>query len=256
MSLVDLHLHLLPGVDDGARDEDCAVAHARRMVAAGIREATVTPHIGSPQFPGVRIASIARRTASLQHRLFAEGVELRLHPGGELHPRDVDTLGDDELARVAHGPAGARWVLLEVPFLGIGDAFTASVERLRARGYGTVIGHPERAEGFLADGLQRLRPQLTGGAVLQISADSLAGDQGPEAREGAEHLLRSGLAFVISSDGHPGSRELTVADGARSAAALGLSDIAIWRLTETNPRFLLREGLPRVPLAAPAPLAV
>ncbi len=250
MSLVDLHLHLLPGVDDGAPDEEAALAHARRMVAAGIREATVTPHIGT-QFE-LRIATIARRCAALQSRLFAEDVPLRLHPGGEIHPRVVDELADVDLARIAHGPAGSRWVLLEVPFPGVDDAFTDSVARLRERGYGALIAHPERAVGFLADGLARLRPQLQRGAVLQLSTDSLLGDQGPESREGAERLLRAGLGFVISSDGHPGSREQTVADGARAAAALGLSDIAIWRLTETNPRFLLKEGLPRVPLAAPA----
>lgn len=252
MSLVDLHLHLLPGVDDGARDERSAIDHARRLVAEGIREVAVTPHIGS-QFP-LRIASIARRTAALQSRLFAEEIGLRLHPGGEIHPRHVDELADSDLARIAHGPAGSRWVLLEAPFAGIDDAFGESVARLRDRGYGTLIGHPERAKDFLADGLTRLRPQLQQGAVLQISADSLAGDQGFEAQEGARRLLRAGLAFVISSDGHPGTRDQTVADGAAAAARLGLSDIAIWRLTDTNPRFLLRDGLPRVPLAVPVPL--
>lgn len=245
MSQVDLHLHLLPGVDDGARTEDEAVAHARRMVAAGIREATVTPHVGAT-WP-VEVASIARRTAALAARLDREGVELRLHAGGELHPERVDSLTEADLAAVAHGPPGARWVLLEVPFAGIGEPFVTSLERLRSRGYGALVGHPERADG----GLKRLWPQLARGTVLQVNAASLTGGHGPEARERGEWLMRNGLAFVLGSDGHPGTRDQLLSDGADAAARLGLSSVAIWRLTETNPRFLLRDGLPRVPMTVP-----
>lgn len=249
MSHVDLHLHLLPGVDDGARTEDEAVEHARRMVSDGVREATVTPHVAAA-WP-LDIASIASRTEALQRRLDAEGVALELHPGGEVHPHDVDGLGDAELDAIAHGPRGARWVLLEVPFAGIDDAFVASLDRLRNRGFGALIAHPERA----ASGLELLRPQLARGAVLQVNVDSLAGAHGPVAHERGHRLLRSGLAFVLGSDGHPGTREQTLGDGARLAEAAGLSSVAIWRLTQTNPRFLLRNGLPRVPMAAPRTLA-
>jgi hypothetical protein len=85
VSRVDLHLHLLPGVDDGAPDEATAVAHAARMAAGGVHVATVTPHVGSPFFD-VELASIPDRCAALQQTLHREGIALRLRPGGEIHP--------------------------------------------------------------------------------------------------------------------------------------------------------------------------
>ena len=116
MHAVDLHLHLLPAVDDGARDEAAALRHARALVAAGVREATVTPHVN--RRTGLDLASIPARTAALQEALDGEGLPLRLHPGGELHPCRVDALSDDELGVIAQGPPGARWVLFEVPMRG------------------------------------------------------------------------------------------------------------------------------------------
>lgn len=245
MPQVDLHLHLLPGVDDGARTEDESVAHARRMVAAGVREATVTPHVAEA-WP-LDVTSVAARTAALAVRLDAEGIALRLHPGGEVHPDRVDALSEAELAAVAHGPPGARWVLLEVPFAGIGEPFVASLGRLRDRGYGALVAHPERAEG----GLDRLWPELSRGTVLQVNVGSLTGAHGEASRRRGEWLVRNGLAFVLASDGHPGTRDELLADGAAAAARLGVSSVATWRLTETNPRFLLRDGMPRVPLTVP-----
>jgi protein-tyrosine phosphatase len=107
VSHVDLHLHLLPGVDDGPRDEAASLLHAERLARAGVHEATVTPHIGHPWFP-LEVATIPERTRSLQGALDAAGIDLRLHPGGEIYPGNATTLGADELDVIAHGPAGAR----------------------------------------------------------------------------------------------------------------------------------------------------
>jgi protein-tyrosine phosphatase len=251
MSHVDLHLHLLPGVDDGARTLDDSLAHARRLVAHGVREATVTPHIGHPWFP-VDPGALPELLDELKAALVAERIPLILHPGGEVYCRAVSGLSDADLAAVAHGPTIARWVLLEVPFPGIDAAFVDAIGELRDRGFGVLVGHPERAEGFLSDGLARLRPALAAGALLQVNADSLMGLQGPEPQRGAEHLVRSGLAYVLASDGHPGTREQTLADGAEAARRAGASAVQAWRLTEANPRFLLVHGIPPTPPAPPA----
>lgn len=253
MTRVDLHLHLLPGVDDGAPDEAAALEHAARMVAAGVQAATVTPHVGSPYF-GTELAEIHDRTAELQAALDRERIPLTLEPGGELYPGAAAELTPRQLDVIAHGPAGARWVLAEVPFAGVDDTFAAGLAEIRAKGFGVVIGHPERAAGLLTDGgLARLRPALRAGAVLQVNACSLLGRQGPEAEEAARRLVRSRLAYIIASDGHPGSsRTHTLADGEPAAIAAGASAAQVVQLTQANPRFLLRHGLPRVD--APLPL--
>ena len=243
MSLIDLHLHLLPRVDDGPTDDAGSLAHARRLVAAGVREATVTPHVGHPSFP-LDVATIPARTAALQAVLDRERVALRLHPGGEVHPEAAPRLGPGELDLIAHGPRGARWVLVEVPFGGIDAGFLAGCANARAHGFGIVVAHPERAAGLLDAGLDLLWPELVRGAVLQVSVCSLLGRHGEGARAAGEHLVRTGLAYLLASDGHGGRRSHTLGAGAALALRAGASALRARQLTEANPAFLLRAGLP------------
>jgi len=253
MSNVDLHLHLLPGVDDGPADEAASLEHAARMVAEGVHEATVTPHVAHPWFPGFDPATIAERTRLLQEVLDRERLELRLHAGGELHPGVAAELGADVLELVAHGPVGARWVLLEVPFDGVDSAFAETAARIRAKGFGIVIAHPERAAGLLTGpGIGILRRELEQGSVLQVNVCSLLGMHGDEARHAAQRLVRSGLAYLLASDGHGGARGHTLGAGAAAARAVGASELQSWQLTQANPRFLLRHGLPKVAPASRA----
>jgi protein-tyrosine phosphatase len=243
MSLIDLHLHLLPGVDDGPADEAASLTHARRLAAVGVREAAVTPHVGHPSFP-LDVATIPTRTAALQAVLDGEGIALRLHAGGEIHPTAAPSLAADELDLIAHGPRGARWVLLEVPFAGIDARFLAGCANVRSHGFGIVVAHPERAAGLLDAGLDALWPELVRGAVLQVSVCSLLGHHGEEARAAGEHLVRTGLAYIVASDGHGGRRSHTLGAGPDLARRAGASAVRARQLTEANPAFLLRAGLP------------
>ncbi len=85
MSFVDLHLHLLPGVDDGARTLDESVDHAATLVADGVTRAAVTPHLGHPEWD-VDPLEVPERTRELQAELERRGIPLTLHAGAELHP--------------------------------------------------------------------------------------------------------------------------------------------------------------------------
>ena len=244
MSYVDLHLHLLPGVDDGPPDEAASLELAAKLAAGGVTEATVTPHVAHARF-ALDLATIPERTFALQQRLDREGIGLWLRAGGEIHPSGAADLGPAELEVIAHGPRGARWVLLEVPFGGISRLFLDACAHVRASGFGIVIAHPERASGLLDGGLARLRPELAAGAVLQVIVCSLLGRHGPEAQEAGEHLVRTGLAYVLASDAHGGARSHTLAEGRPLARAAGASAVRAWQLTQANPAFLLRHGIAR-----------
>jgi protein-tyrosine phosphatase len=251
MSYVDLHLHLLPGVDDGAQDEAASLTHARRLAAEGVREVTVTPHVNG-WWP-LEIATIPDRTAALADALARHEIGVRVRPGGELDARFARTLTDAELELIAQGPAGGRWLLVEAPFRGIDDEFTTDVADLASRGFAAVIAHPERAARAHEPGpAARLRSLLEAGAVAQVNVCSLLGNNGLRVQETAVALLRCGLAYVIASDGHPGTREHTVALGFTLAQRAGASSVQAWRLTQANPRFLLDHGIPPVPSAATA----
>ena len=250
LAAVDLHLHLLPGLDDGSPDLDAALAHAARMAAAGVTQAACTPHV-KHHFPGVDVAAIAGLTAALQDELDAAGIPLELHPSGELDWERAAELSLEELDLLALGPPGARWLLVESPFAGFLDGFVALVAELQAAGFGVLLAHPERASGALAAG-PALPLLEDAGCLLQVSTDSLAGDQGASAQRAAWALVRAGRAAVLASDGHPGSREGVLTTAAREA---GIDGATLAALAVEGPGRLLREGLRPGLRPLPAPLA-
>ena len=243
MSYVDLHLHLLPGVDDGAADDSAALAHARRLASEGVRDVTVTPHVNG--YWPLEVASLPRRVAALQELLEENGVGVRVRSGGELDARHAHSLDDSELELIAQGPPGSRWLLVEAPFRGLDETFEADCAAIAARGFGIVLARPERARGASsAEGDAALRRLLGTGALAQVNVCSLLGNNGLDVQERAVELLRSGLAYVIASDGHPGTRDNTLALGFVLALRAGASSVQAWRLTQDNPRFLLIHGIP------------
>jgi protein-tyrosine phosphatase len=244
MSYVDLHCHLLPGIDDGAATMDDALAHARRLDAEGVRDVACTPHAKARVFPAVDLDELAARRAALQTAIDAVGLRVRLHPGAELAHDDALRLDADELALIAQGPAEAPWLLLECPFAGLDEGFTLAAERLTALGYGLLLAHPERAAGVLRPGRDRLEELRRDGALLQVNVCSLLGNHGLEVQEVAAALVRSGSAFCLASDGHPGSRDHTLQLGFHLLLRAGASSAQAYRLTQGNPRVLLRSGVP------------
>jgi protein-tyrosine phosphatase len=244
MSYVDLHCHLLPEIDDGAATIDDALGHARRLDAEGVRDVACTPHVKRSVFPHVAIDELAGRRGRLQAAIDAEGLRVRLHPGAELAHEDALRLDPDELALIAQGPADAPWLLLECPFAGLEDDFSAAAERLTELGYGLLLAHPERAAGVLGPGRDRLERLRADGALLQVNVCSLLGNHGLEVQEVAAAIVRSGTAFCLGSDGHPGTRDHSLQLGFHLLLRAGASSAQAWRLTQANPRFLLASGIP------------
>jgi protein-tyrosine phosphatase len=182
----------------------------------------------------------------LQAAIDAEGLRVRLHPGAELAHEDALRLDPDELALIAQGPADAPWLLLECPFAGLEDDFSAAAERLTELGYGLLLAHPERAAGVLGPGRDRLERLRADGALLQVNVCSLLGNHGLEIQEIATALVRAGTAFCLASDGHPGHRDHTLQLGFHLLLRAGASSTQAFRLTQGNPRFLLRSGVPAI----------
>ncbi len=249
MSHVDLHCHLLPGLDDGARDLAATLAYARRLDADGVLDVACTPHVKRRHFPRVPLAELAERRADVQAAIAADGLRVRLHPGGELAHEEAFDLHPDDLAQIAQGPADAPWLLLECPFEGIDREFLEAADLLRGLGYGLLLAHPERVEQAPAAVLERLRPLLVDGAMLQVNVSSLLGRHGSAARATARRLVRARLAHCVASDGHPGTRDELLSRGPALLRREGLAAHEVRRLTSDNPARLLREGSP---VAAPA----
>ena len=235
----DLHCHLLPGVDDGPSTLDESLAYAAAAAAAGTTTIVATPHVEL-----VDVDELPERVDALRAALEAEGVALDVRRGGELKPFSIPDLSDRELDLIAHGPPDARWVLYEVPFHGADEEFVAGAHELRARGFGLLLAHPERARGIVdGGGLAVVEALMADGAAVAANTGPLLGREGAERHRAAEHLLRRCVPTVVATDAHAPSRPYTLAMAAEAVeAATGRADRAR-RLTTDAPARLLADGV-------------
>ena len=242
MQRAELHFHLLPAVDDGPADLDEAIELARLAVADGTSLVTVTPHVRDLLRRGI-VHDVPARVQEVAEALRRAGVPLELRGGAELAHDDLPLLGDDELEAIAQGPPGARWVLLEAPLFGADlDSFLAAAAEVRARGFGTLIGHPERcAELMRADGA--VAAERRAGARLQVNGSSLTGRHGARALAWGLELLRSGRADVIASDAHRPTRPPLLSAALDAVVADGTPRAAAEAFVSATPRALLRHGI-------------
>jgi protein-tyrosine phosphatase len=243
----ELHFHLLPGVDDGPADMAEAVELARTAVADGTSVVTVTPHVRDLLRQGI-LDEVPERVAEVAAALERARVPLHVLPGAELAHDDLPQVGDRELEAIAQGPAGARWVLIEAPLSG-DDAggFLAATAEIRARGFGTLIGHPERCAPLM-ELPEAIDAERRAGAWLQVNASSLTGRHGARARAWGIALLRGGDADVIASDAHRPSRPAVLSAALEALPAIPHAEAFV----SANPRALLRRGLPAAPVARAA----
>lgn len=215
--MIDLHCHILPALDDGARSLDDSVAMARVAAADGIEAICATPHIRHDH--DVRIHEVAGRIEALNARLRKEGVPVAVLQGGEVAETAVEELSEEELARVALG--GGRWVLLEPAPGPLGDSLPRRVEHLAERGHRALIAHPERH--LSADMFDRLAGLIGDGALVQATADFFLREG---MGEGMRALAEAGLVHVLGSDAHTSlaGRQVRLAaafDTLRTSARIG-----------------------------------
>lgn len=239
--MIDLHSHILPGLDDGARDLDEAIEIARSAVADGTRVIAATPHVRE-DYPTTSPA-MENGVAHLRAALTRAGIDLVLLPGGELALEQLDRLSPDELRKFGLG-GNAAYLLIETPYYDWPLSFGDVVFRLVAAGITPVIGHPERNAAVQED-QELLSALVRGGALVQVTAASLDGRLGSRTRACARRLIDAELVHLLGSDAHsPGLREVGMS---RARAAVGDDDLAHW-LTEDVPNAIVKnEPLPPRP---------
>jgi protein-tyrosine phosphatase len=245
MGRVDLHCHLLPGVDDGPASMAQSLELARAAATDGTAVAAATAHV-RPDFV-TDVSVLPGLVAELREALAAEEIPLAIVCSAELGHEMVGRLSQGELEIVALGPPRGRWLLVETPFERLDDRFGLATDELRDRGFGVVLAHPERSDGILREGLPVLMRELERGSLLQVNAFSLAGAHGDAAREAAAELVASGRAALIGSDGHGGRRPPALSVGVEGAVAAGLAPSAAERLAGAAPARLLKRGAGQAP---------
>ncbi len=229
---VDVHCHCLPGLDDGPATMADAVAICRKLADDGITTAIATPHqLGTYENanPGDRIRAAV---AELSAVLAAEGVPLRVLPGGDvrvddrltalLAERQVMTLGD-----------GGAFLLLELPHESLVD-LTKLVADLLAAGVTPVLSHPER-NGPLARRVDPALPWVAAGMVMQVTAGSLLGQFGPAVERAGWQMLEQGLIALVATDAHDVKQRPPSMTAAIDAIAARCGHAVARRLCIENP---------------------
>lgn len=238
--MIDLHCHLLPGIDDGPDTVEEALALCRHAVAAGITHSVVTPHV----HPG-RYANDARNIAiiadAFQQQLKAANIPLQIAFSGEVR------ISPEILPMIAAGhiPFHGEWegrqvMLLEFPHSHILPGSDKLIRWLLQRNILPLIAHPERNKEVMRD-LSRLQEFVQMGCLLQVTAGALAGRFGEPAEERAREIVSAGWATVLASDAHNlKSRPPELAEGLAVAEELLGAEEAI-KLVKDNPWHIVRK---------------
>jgi protein-tyrosine phosphatase len=195
--VIDLHCHVLPGIDDGPETIEGSVALASAAAAAGTHTLVATPHVNwryqnDPD-------TIAALVGELNARLVADGIALDVRAGAEIAMSQVVDIDPEQLIRFSFGEGS--WLLLEPPFTSSVGGLDAVVLDLERNGHRIVLAHPERCPGFHRN-REMLESLVNGGVLTSVTAGSLVGRFGGTVRRFALELARDGMVHNVASDAH------------------------------------------------------
>lgn len=199
MGLIDLHCHILPGVDDGSKNMEMSLEMARVAVKQGISHILVTPHHMDGMYVNHKKDVIAK-TANFQVALDAAKIPLTVFPGQEVHLTG-DLLKALDADDILFMDEGGRYLLLELPHSGIPEYTEDVIFELQTRGITPVIAHPERNHGFQKDP-DRLYDFVEMGCLTQLTSSSYLGVFGDNVENLTAKIIKANLGFAFSSDAH------------------------------------------------------
>jgi protein-tyrosine phosphatase len=241
--VIDIHSHILPQIDDGARSMEEAVEMARIAAEDGIKYMVSTPHMFNGLSHNPEPSEILERVAALNEAIGATG--LKVLPGNEVHI-------SHEIAEQAKNNRVTKinqhnYMLVEFPQLTVPVGAEELFYKLLLQGVRPILVHPERNAQIQA------RPSLAAqfverGVLIQVTAMSVTGEFGPGAKTCAEVLLRHDCVHFLATDTHrPKSRPPILSKGRHAAAAI-VGEARATALVDANPRAVINgEGLHVLP---------
>jgi protein-tyrosine phosphatase len=253
--MVDIHCHILPGIDDGAPDLDASLAMALVAAGDGITTIAATPHVRDDH--PFDLTELPERRAELAAALAKGGLDIEIVQGAEVAIEKVGELSEVELRGLCIG--GGTHLLVESPYSHALGWLEDGVYEAQRRGFEPILAHPERCPSFQAEPA-RLGELVENGVLCSLTAASLAGQFGRTVRSFATELLSRGWAHNIASDAHdPSRRSPRLSPGVHAAASTlpSLDEHGAWFTTSLPEAIVRGIALPSgpPPLAARGPLA-
>jgi protein-tyrosine phosphatase len=235
--VIDLHCHILPGIDDGAPSLEVALAMARAAVNDGITITACTPHI----YPGLYDNSqevISKAIADFEIELQRHDIPLTLTIGADTHmaPELLQGIREGRVPTLGH----SRFLLLEPPHHVAPPRLEESVFQLLAAGIVPVITHPERLT-WIETQYSKMVSLVNGGAWMQITSGSLTGRFGRRPKYWAERMVDERLVHILATDSHHiDKRPPFLAEG-REAAARRCGEAEAFNMVDVRPRAILAD---------------
>lgn len=237
--MIDLHCHLLPGIDDGPKDLETALQLARQAVDNGVTHMVFTPHIHNGRWENT-IGDIEGSLKRFRAALIEHDIPLRTDMAAEVRidPSIFTQIFADEL------PFLGRWegnnvLLLEMPHSHILPGTDKIVRWLLERNVVPMIAHPERNKDVMRN-ITKLSPLIELGCLFQVTAGSVAGQFGEKAQVRARELLEMGVVTILASDAHhPKTRPVNLLQGYQAAKDI-VGEAEALKLVRQNPIKLVK----------------
>lgn len=199
--IIDIHSHILPGIDDGAKDLQDSVLMAKQAVDTGITHVIATPHHKNGTFINDPI-EILKQTDELNKVLVEQEIPLKVLPGMELHLYgDISKDMEDITQNIIPLSEGNKYILIELPYSYVPHFTEAIFFKLQLMGYIPIIAHPER-NAEIKRQPNRLFDLINHGALAQVTAASVVGQFGKKLQRFTMKLLKHNLVHFIASDAH------------------------------------------------------
>ena len=197
--MIDIHSHILPGIDDGARTLEDALAMARIAIAEGITHIAATPHYKNGKFENKK-QDILEAVRVLQNEFDTRGIDLTVFPGQEvrIHGEIMEGIKKEE---ILFADESNRYLLIEFPTMSIPHYAESLFFQLQQQGIIPIIVHPERNREII-ENPNRLLDFVEKGALAQLTASSYVGVFGKEVQKLSSQLIAANLVHVLASDAH------------------------------------------------------
>ncbi len=197
--LIDLHIHILPGVDDGSQDMETSLAMARLAAQSGVKHMAITPHSMKGIYDNFVSDELEKNYRTLQHALKEQQIDLQLYRGMEIFATEEtpQDLVDGRVWTIN----GTKYFLVEFDFGEDPDFLNETLYQCQQKGFTPIVAHPERYY-CVQDDPQLVYAWFCGGCGIQINKGSLFGVFGKREQETAVRLLKHGVVSIVGSDAH------------------------------------------------------
>ena len=236
--MIDLHNHLLPGIDDGAKKLEETLEFLRVAGRDGVTVVTATPHMKPGVYDNTR-ETIVERIALVKEaaRGDAAAEAVTLLPGAEVY-FTADVVERARAGTLMTVADNGKYLLLELPYQQVPMRVDETIFQLRLLGITPIMAHPERVAYYLED-FSRVAASVRLGALTQVTGNSLTGRFGAKAREFAVRMLEQNLIHIVASDSHDVRYRPPTLSDARVAIARLAGETTARRLVEESPRAIL-----------------